>query len=234
MTISTKGDLSAETQDKVDNYLKKNTLMSYACVETGANGKRHLHALMIFKDKRLPKKIHENVWDRFVKPHHPDSIGRIAVKIQVCPGNDWYTDYLQKEPDRELLHNRWDPVAAEEFFPSQEVQEALMSLHAAKGQKSCNEFWDRHSAAWMASSFCDTPEGALCYWKQCWIDGTSPRITDPRRSTQMARGLYEHRHKIVTPTERERFLLKQLEEGPSYDVPGTIQGDRFSSARPSI
>jgi len=234
MTVSTKGDLSAESQDLIENYLKKNTLYSYACIETGGTGKRHLHALMIFKESRSSKKIHENVWDRFVKKQHPDSIGRIAVKVQVCPGNDWYTDYLQKEPERELLHNRWDPVAAQEFFPSPEVQETLMALHEQKSKKSCNEFWDRHVTAWVASPFTDTPDGALCYFKQCWLDGTSPRITDPRRSTQMARGLYEHRHRIVTCTEREQFLLKQLEEGPSYEVPASIQGERFSSARPGI
>lgn len=235
VTVSTKGDISPECVKDLVKHWSKTTAQAYAVTEHGDSGKLHLHAVVLYKESRSSRKIHENLWDRYVKKHHPDSIGKFAIKVQVCPGNKWYDEYLQKEADCTIVLDTYDREAAEEYFPTAAVQEALMATGDRKGVSAgCNQWWDKHVTAWMASAFTDTPEGALCYMKQCWRDGTSPIIKDPRHSTHVARALYEHRHKIVTCTERERFLLKQLEDGPAYDVPGNIQGERFASARPSI
>lgn len=233
LTVSTKGDISPECIKSIKKHVECTTVYSYIVTEHGQSGKLHLHAVLVYKEPRLWKKIRENVWERQVKPFHPDSTGDIAVRVQVCPGHDWYDEYLQKEQDATVVLDNYDREAVTPYFPDASVQQALVELSQAKGKKSCNEWWDKHVKAWSESTFTDTPDGALCYLKQCWLDGTSARVTDPRRSTQIARGLYEHRHRIVTCTERELFLLKQLEEGPSYDVPGSIRGEH-STAPPSI
>jgi len=235
VTVSTKDDIKEECILALVKHWRKTTAHAFVVTEHGSSGKLHLHAVILYKEPRSSKKLHENFWLRYVKDYHPDSIPKYAVKVQVCPGNDWFDEYLRKETDSRVHLDTYDREAAEAFFPSPAVQEALVAAGDRKGVSAgCNQWWDKHVSAWVASSFCPTPEGALCYLKQCWRDGTSPIIKDPRHSTHVARALYEHRHKIITPTEREIFLLKQLEEGPAYEVPGSIQGERFSSARPSI
>jgi len=236
VTISTKGDITPECVKALVKHWTKTTLYAYAVTEHGETGKLHLHAVIIYKEVRLARKLHENLWHRYVEPNgHSDSVGKHAVKVQVCPGNKWYDEYLQKETGASVVMDTYDREAAEAYFPTQAVQDALVELGNRKGVSTgCNAWYDAQVAAWMAGPFDDTPEGALCHMKQTWRDGTSMIIKDPRHSTHTARALYEHRHKIVTCTERERFLLKQLEEGPSYEVPGSIQGERFASARPSI
>jgi len=231
LTVSTKGDISPECIKALASHFCKTTDYAYVVTEHGDTGKLHLHAVLLYKDPRHSKKLHENIWDRYVKPHHPDSIGKVAVKVQVCPGNKWYDDYLKKETDCTVVMDSYDREAAESYFPSPEVQEVLMAAGNRKSvSSSCNQWWDKHVAAWIESPFTNTPDGALCYMKQCWRNGTSPIIKDPRHSTHVARALYEHRNVIVTCTERELFLLKQLEEGPTYDVPGTIRDSSRGAA----
>lgn len=236
VTVSTKGDVSQECVKALVKHWSKTTVHAYAVTEHGETGKLHLHAVLVYKDHRMSKKLHENFWERYVKPNgHEDSIPKYAVKVQVCPGNRWYDEYLKKEADCTVVLDTYDREAAEAYFPSQAVQEALVELGDRKGVSTgCNSWYDAQVAAWVAGPFDDTPEGALCHMKQTWRDGTSMIIKDPRHSTHTARALYEHRHKIVTCTERERFLLKQLEDGPCYDVPGDVRDTSRGAGRPSI
>ncbi|MEO5355425.1 MAG: hypothetical protein H7835_19740, partial [Magnetococcus sp. XQGC-1] len=138
-------------------WVKKNSHMSYIVAESGESGKRHLHAVIIFKESRISKKLHENIWDRFVKPYHADSVGRYAVKVQVCPGNDWYNTYLKKEADVEVLYDNYNPEDACDYFPTEEVQEALMATRECKGV-ACPHI-EHDIGAWTGSSFENSPEG---------------------------------------------------------------------------
>jgi len=231
ITISVKGDLSAESQDGIASWIRKNTLMHYIVIETGESGRRHMHALLIFKDPRDPRKIKDNVWTRFVQKHHPDSLARIAVKVQVCPGPKWYDEYLQKESTRELISNTWDPEAALEYYPLPAVQEALMAKSRSAGT-AC-PWLELDIASWTGSTFENTPEGALMYLKhRMFVLRNLVPISDPRKRTEKALMYWEYRNGVVSPSERELFLLKQLQDGPSYDVPRVH--DPVSSARPSI
>jgi len=234
LTVSVRGDISPECIDALVKHIDSTTVHCYVVTEHGESGKLHLHAVLVYKKGRLAKKLHENIWDRQVKPHHPDSIGRIAVKVQVCPGHDWYDTYLKKEQDVTVVLDRYPREEVTPYFPEPAVQQALVELHQAKGKKSCNEWWNKHAEAWTATTFVNTPEGAHEYLEQCWLDGTSPRITDPRRSTQIAMGLYRHRNKLISCTERVSWLLKQLEDGPSYDAPAPARAGPSSAAPPSI
>ena len=232
LTVSVKGDLSVESQDEITRFIRKNTVMNYVVIESGESGRRHLHALMIFKDPKDPRKLQGNVWNRLVKPWHEDSISRIAVKIQVCPGNNWYDEYLQKESTRELISNTWNKEDAESYFPSQEIQETLMAKTKLKGV-AC-PWLSEDIATWTGSTFENTPEGALQYLKhRMFVLRNLVPISDPRKRTEKALMYWEYRNGVISPSERELWLLKQLQDGPSYDAPVIRRGPE-SSAPPSI
>jgi len=233
LTISTKDDLSVEAQSSVLKWIQKGTEMHHVVIEYGASGKRHLHAVLLYKSDREARKIQENLWARHVQPHHSDSIGRIAVKVQVCPGNDWYSTYLKKEHDVEVLSTNYDPSKAESYFPTPEVQELLMAKGDRKGVSSSSKaWWDKHVDAWTASTFTNEPAGAFTYVMECFYTGTMNRIKRQRDIVDLARALYDHRNHRILPTERELWLLKQLDVGPEYDVPDKPK--RVSGGAPCI
>jgi len=232
MTVSVKGDLSPECQEELVKFIRKNTVMHYIVIELGDSGRRHMHALFVFKAPRVARKIQCNVWERLVKPHHSDSLPRFAVKVQVCPGNKWYDEYLQKESTREVLSNTWNREGAEEYFPSGEIQEALMATSKLSGV-AC-PWIDKDIITWSASTFENTPEGALMFLKsRMFREKNMVPIQDPRKRTEKALMYWEYRNGVISPSERELFLLKQLQDGPSYDVPGSIR-DLSRGAAPSI
>lgn len=232
LTVSVPGDLSAESQDLVVKWIRGNACMHYIVIEHGESGRRHLHALLIFKESREARKIKDNVFSRFVKKYHPDAIPCRAVKVQVCPGNNWYQEYLQKEGTREVLSDTWNEREAEQYFPTQAVQDALMAKAASKNV-SCPAY-DSHVSSWSESTYENTPEGSLQYLKhRMFVLKDMVPISDLRKRTEKAYMYWEYRNGVISPTERELFLLKQLQDGPSYDAPNP-RAVPFSSAPPSI
>lgn len=212
------------------NWARKQE-MAYVVAEYGESDKRHLHGVVLLKENYLRDKLKGNIWDRYVKPHHPDSIRNVAVKVQVCPGNDWYNTYLKKETGVEVLLDDYCPEAALAYFPSQAVQEALMATKKCTGM-ACPHL-EHDTTTWAGSPFENSPEGALCYLKnRMFVEKNMVPIADPRKLTEKAHMYWQYRNGINTPTERELFLLKQLRDGPAYDVP-SIRGVE-SAARPSI
>lgn len=244
LTVSVKGDISIECQEALVRYHRKNTLMHHVVIEHGESGKRHLHSCFIFKTPAQRGKVKNNVWTRLVKPFHGDSVSGVAVVVQVCPGNDWYSKYLQKEQDVQVLSTNWDPEAAIPHFPTQQVQEALQSK--SKLASVSSPYIEKRVVDWIASSFPNSPEGSLQFLKHCmFVDKNMIPISDPRKITEKAFMHYQYRNGVTDPTERELWLLKQLQEGPSYDAPsrprpGWTDGtfipcpEPFSAARPSI
>lgn len=232
LTVSVKGDISDDCVKEIVKHIDKTTDYSYVVTEFGENDKRHLHAVMLYKDPRTSRKIQDNVWQRFVKPFHPDSIGRIAVKVQVCPGNKWYDEYLQKEQAVTVHHDAYDREAALDYFPTQAVQEALMATHEHKGVACA--WLEQDVITWSGSTFENTPEGALMYLNhRMYVVKNMVPIACPRKLTEKSLMYWKYRNQVISPTERELWLLKQLQDGPSYDVP-TIRRGPESSAPPSI
>lgn len=232
LTVSTKGDISDDCVKSIVKHIKSTTVHAYVVTEHGESGKLHLHAVMIYKDPRSSKKLHENIWERQVKTFHPDSIGRIAVKVQVCPGNDWYDTYLQKEQDHTVHLDTYDREAVQEYFPEPAVQEALMAKSGPKGVACA--WLEQDVGTWTTSTFENTPEGALMYLKhRMFVLRNMIPISDPRKRTEKALMYWEYRNQNISPSEREIFLLKQLQDGPSYDAP-MIRAVPFASAPPSI
>jgi len=232
LTVSVKGDLSPDCQEELVKFIRKNTLMHYIVIEYGETSRRHLHALMVYKDPRHSRKIQTNVWTRFVQPYHSDSLPRYAVKVQVCPGNKWYDEYLQKDGSREVLSDTWNRADAEAYFPVREVQEALMATSKMSGV-AC-PWIDKDIISWTASTFENTPVGALMFLKdRMFVKKNMVPIQDPRKLTEKALMYWEYRNSVVSPTERQLFLLKQLQDGPSYDAPGPVR-DSSRGAAPSL
>jgi len=232
LTVSVKGDIKPECVTAVVKHLQSVTVHAYAVTEHGANGKLHLHAVALYKTPRSTKKLHENLWDRQVKPFHPDSIGKYAVKYQVCPGNDWYDTYLKKEAGVEVVLDTYDRDKALEYFPSKAVQEALMAKAESKGL-AC-PWLEQDTGTWAASTFENTPEGALMYLNhRMYVLKNMIPLADPRKLTEKALMYWKYRNGVISPTERELWLLKQLQDGPSYDAPAPRR-EQFAAAPPSI
>lgn len=232
LTISTKGDISDDCIKAVVKHIKATTVHAYVVTEHGESGKLHLHAVMLYKDPRTARKLHENIWDRQVKPFHPDSLGRVAVKVQVCPGNKWYDEYLKKEQDVSVHLDTYDREAALDFFPTEAVQEALVAKTELKNH-AC-PWLEQDTKTWSESTFENTPEGALMYLKhRMYVLKTMVPLSDPRKLTEKALMYWHYRNGVISPTERELWLLKQLQDGPAYDAPVVRRGPE-SSAPPSI
>lgn len=232
LTVSVKGDISDDCQKSLVKHIRATTVHAYVVTEHGESGKLHLHAVLLYKDPRCTKILQSNVWERQVKKFHPDSIGKIAVKVQVCPGNKWYDEYLQKEQDCTVLLDTYDREAALDFFPTEAVQESLMATHKLKGF-AC-PWLEQDIGTWAGGAFENSPEGALIYLNhRMYVLKNMVPIADPRKITEKALMYWKYRNGVVSPTERELFLLKQLQDGPSYDVP-TIRRGPESSVPPSI
>lgn len=235
LTISPKTDVTLDCQNAIIKWIKRNTHMHYLVAENGESGKRHLHAILIFKHPRQKAKLHENIWDRQVKPFHGSdgTIGKHAVKLCACPGNRWYDEYLKKEATAEILSDNYVPEEALSFMPTEAEQEVLVAA-GKRASGPAAPYLKQDIEAWTASPFENSPEGAFTYIQHCmYVTETKIPLDDLRRLTSKALMYWKYRNQITVPTERERFMLKQLTEGPNFDVPGSIRGE-FSAARPGI
>lgn len=198
VTLSPKEDIEDRVVQAMLKWLKQHCIMSYAVIEHGRSGKKHLHALMITKEPREKKRLHDDFW-RKVARYHPTSIGSIAVKVQTAPGNDWYHDYLRKEEGVEIIKNDWDAERAERYFPTPEEQAFLM---AAYKNKSVNAYYEDLKTKWIAMyPEDDTYESAIRFIHRRMFDGDMRAIVDDRKVCQLAMYLHRFRKNEVEPTE---------------------------------
>jgi len=205
--VSVPGDISDDCVKRLVAHIRRSTIHAYAVTEHGATDRRHFHAVMIYKDPMISRKIRENIWDRIVKPQHPDAKGSIAVKVQVCPGHDWYDTYLQKEREVEVHLDTYDRDKITDFFPTIAVQEALQTKAAISKQAAPHV--TRDVDLWSTSDFENTPEGSLSYLKhRMYVLRDMVPIADKRKLCQKAFMYYEYRNGIVEPTTDELRQLK--------------------------
>jgi len=207
LTVSVPGDISDDCVKGLVKYIRRATVHAYAVTEQGESNRRHFHAVMVYKDVMLAKKIRENIWDRMVKPHHPDAKGFVAVKVQVCPGHDWYDTYLQKEKDCQVHLDTYDRDKITDFFPTVAVQEALQAK--AVTAKHAAPWLSIDVDVWSSMAFENTPEGALSYLKhRMFVARDMVPIADKRKLCEKAFMYYEYRNGIVEPTVDELRRLK--------------------------
>lgn len=206
LTVSVPGDISDDCIKQLVSYIRKTTIHAYVVTELGASDRLHLHAVLVYKEAKIGRKIRENVWDRFVKVHHPDAKGSIAVKVQVCPGHTWYDEYLQKEGSKTVHLDTYDREKVTDYFPTIAVQEVLQTKAALSRQAAPHI--TRDVELWAETKFENTPVGALNYLKHrmfCLRDMIP--ISDKRKLCDKAYMYYEYRNGIVAATPNELRLL---------------------------
>ncbi|KAJ1487911.1 hypothetical protein T484DRAFT_1744796 [Baffinella frigidus] len=110
----------------VTRYIQKMSTYHHIVLERGTNGQLHLHAIMLFEKSMQKNKIQANIWGRFVKQNcDAGTIGGVAVKVQVAPGDKWYTDYLRKQEGVEVKSTHWDDELVGPYFPDEDTQRFL-------------------------------------------------------------------------------------------------------------
>lgn len=232
LTISTKGDVSDECVKSVTEHIKRTTVHSYVVLEHGENDRLHLHAVLVYKKPRLWGDIQSNVWNRYVRPYHSDCIGAIAVKGGVCPGHRWYDEYLQKEKDVQVVYDNYDRDEVTQYFPSESVQAALQQAKQSKGV-AC-PWLETDVRAWSESDFDNTPKGAhKWFYHRMYILKNMTPCEDNKKLIEKSWIYWRYRNGVTSLTERQEWLHKQHEDGPSYDAPVISRGP-LSSVPPSI
>jgi hypothetical protein len=126
LTVSPKGDIHEEAIRMITRCIQKQSDFHHIVIEQGSNGKAHLHAIMLTPKVQDKQKMQQNIWSRFVKPYcDAGTIGGVAVKVQVAPGPDWYTDYLKKEDTVRVISTHWDAALVDQYFPDPALQQLL-------------------------------------------------------------------------------------------------------------
>lgn len=213
LTISTKEDYDHTARDKFLKWVKSSTEHAYVVSERGKTDREHLHAVLVFKEHRDARKIQENVYQRFVKPFHPSSIGKYAVQVHVLYSHAWYDQYLQKEPGRQVLWDTYDREKIEHYFPSVPTQEFLQTSGRKRKGPEAASYITEHVSGWESSGFENTPEGSLCYLKhRMFTLRDLVPIADKRKLVEKAYMYYEYRNEISTPCAEETRLLKRFDE----------------------
>lgn len=226
VTVSTKEDLSDLALCEVKKWLEKHCHLCYCVTERGESGKVHLHACIVTNSSRHKKRIQDDLWTK-VKKYHPTSIGKFAVKVQINPGNDWYTKYLQKEPDRVVIIDRWDSKEAAKWFPTKEDQAYLISTKNT--QDASDPFY-----AGLNQKFClyllKFPVDPVTYDTTCqfmlhsmFVDKNCRVISDPRKYRQIAMALMRYHNADSSLNEADRAYARHETEPMSYDFSAPVR-----------
>lgn len=146
LTISTRSDIHEQCVCSVTKHIKSQCDYYHCVVERGENGKKHYHAIMLYRKARDKRSLRRNIWERYVAPWHGSdgSLSRIAVKMQTAPGDNWYREYLRKEEEVEVVATKWDDDDVGQYFPDDSTQQILQASHG-----------ERSRDGWIASHLAD-------------------------------------------------------------------------------
>jgi hypothetical protein len=112
-----------------------------------------------------------------------------------------------------------DAPLATHFQPSAEATSGALVTRASLFAANRLELDVR---TWIGSDFSNEPSGALAYLKhRMYVLKNMIPIKDKRKLCETAQMYWEYRNQIVAPSERELFLLSQLNGGPCYDAPAS-------------
>ena len=225
VTISTKGDVSPDTEAKFVRWAKKQD-MCYCVAEKGSGDRRHIHALVLFESRRAKTTLHNAIWQQYVKPHHADCIMKKAVVINAAFDFKWRDEYLQKESGVEILINKWDDEHAEKYLPSIEEQDAL--VEAAESNRQGRAFHDHkmwtdlagHFKTWYVKESFPVPFKTYCRPHHClqflqheMLYGRMIVMCDTRRRYEKAIWLYRQVTMDEKPSASELQYLERWEQG---------------------
>lgn len=219
MTVSVPGDISTECVTAISKWVRKTTVHAYVVTERGESDRAHLHACLVYKEPREPRKIRDNVWARFVKVFHSDAKPNIAVKVQVMPGHDWYDTYLQKECDKDVHVDTYDREKITDYFPPAAVQEELQTRAAASKVAAPHILKD--VTLWESLvQFDNTPLGALEYLRhRMFVLRDMIPIADDRKLTDKAYIYWCYRNKVITASANQIRLLATKDAVYDFSAP---------------
>lgn len=225
ITLSPKEDTSHDLERKFCKWASKAEL-AYVVAEHGSSGKRHLHALLCFETRRVKHHLQQYIWQNHVKPYHPTSIQKVAVVINTAFDHKWYDEYLQKEGDKEVLVDKWDPTHAKKYLPTLQEQEDLLT--AKEDTKRGRAFHDHkmwtdlsgHFKTWYIRQGYPVPMETFCHAHHCleflnyeMVKGHMIVMVDPRRRTEKAIWLWRMATNNWMPTEGEKQILEKHVNG---------------------
>jgi len=226
ITISCKEDVTPECQQKFLKWVDRYTTMAYVVSELGAGRRVHLHALVFFEVRRPKCSLHNYLWQKIVKPYHPTSIQKYAILINTATDMGWYTDYLRKEEEVEVLIDKMDMAHASKYLPTLEEQASLAAAHkdVAKGRAfHDHKMWTDmagHFKAWYIQEGYPTPMSTcvaawhcLAYLNHEMLHGRMVVMVDPRRRQEKAQWLWRAVAMNSQPTPGERQALDRWEHG---------------------
>lgn len=228
VTISPKGDVSEPCQKAVLKWVGKNSSYAYVVAERGQNGQRHLHLALCFEDARSKQRLQEDIWKRYVKKWHGDSIGKFAVVVTNMYNHDWYDTYLRKEDGVEVLYDGYLREAVGRLFPTLEQQELYKAL---AGKRVADSVIHDHSMAWESTSHPVSVAGAIFYLRErMFVLRDMAVIVDERRVRQLALALYRYRSQDITLSHEDEEFLNRSDphRGAVYQVVPQV-----SAARPT-
>lgn len=215
VTVSVPGDLDKECESKLVTYFKKKARYAYVVIEHGANVKRHMHAAVCMKEAMEGNNLIGYMW-KIVHEYHPSAIRKVAMNKHVMVDHQWYDDYLKKESGVEVLFNNYDRDAIDDYFPTEEEQEALMA-HVTEGttDKPVDAYYSRMEERWIAKFPDDSSwESSVRFLKDAmFVSRTERCISDTRRFNQVAWTLFCYRNKRVELDEVDKEYVR-TQAGP--------------------
>lgn len=209
ITISVKGDVSEIAQKKFLKWVEKVSSYAYVVAERGKSGQRHIHSVLCFDEPRNKQTLQEDVWKRYIKPFHGDSIGKFAVVVTVCYNHDWYDEYLNKEQGVEVLYDQYDRDRVSGLFPPAEVQQLLVE---SKGKRVSDTYMHEHCLLWSETDLPVSVSGALRYLRErMFKEKNMMVIQDERRVRQLALSLYRYRSSDCSQSMEDDEWLNRVD-----------------------
>lgn len=227
LTVSVRGDIKPECVKAVLKYVKRNAKYFRSTVENktkeGNPCKRHLHVCWFTEEPIDGVAARSNIWQRYVKKWHPDSIGRVAVQNQACPGRKWVDEYLEKttpaEEDTQCdLPENLDDL--NEYFPTKEQQEELKKL----SNRVFDEFFSTHEMCyrkWLEEhTWHSTMQTAMEYfhWRM-FVQKDMPVVADSRKVHQWGVALHRYTVEDYKLTPKELAAMQQEAQEFAFKAP---------------
>lgn len=75
----------------------------YHVVLEGRGRDRRLRCLLLFAEPKSSRNMRQNVWERFVKPHHRQSVYRLAVSVEAAADSSWSIHTVPAREPQELI-----------------------------------------------------------------------------------------------------------------------------------
>lgn len=200
VTLSPKDDVTPDTVAEFVKYVQKKTLYAFVCLEYGANGKKHLHAVCAWQIPVERRNIHD-YWSRRMVQEYPGSIGRYACVVTVQYNHKWYDEYLRK--GGEVVFDNYDRDKVSELFPTLEQQAQLCEIKNSTEVRV--HVADMLLAEWVEKSPDTSYESAIRFMKyRMYVENKTPYYIDDCKMHQMCWFLYEKRNQICEVNVADR------------------------------